>query len=104
MCGCIFHLLFQEESESEDTEDWNGDDETSLSSSFSAWRSPLIVRLTVILVYTQFVVCHLMSSDPGNSWLVKLPVLQGVSLTRIVQIVLVNVTYLWYLRNEDSSD
>ena len=104
MCERIFHVLFQEESESGDSEDWYGDDEASLSSSFSTWRSPLMVRLTVILVYTQFVVYHLMSSDPENSWLVKLPVLQGVSLTRIVQIVLVNVTYLWYLRSEDSSD
>ena len=56
------------------------------------------------MVYTQFVVYHLMSSDPENSWLVKLPILHGVSLTRIVQIVLVNVSYLWYLRSEDSND
>ena len=95
---------FQGEDTTEETEDWSLDDEPTLSSAFSTWRSPLVVRLTVIMVYTQFVVYHLMSSDPENNWLVKLPILHGVSLTRIVQIVLVNVSYLWYLRSEDSND
>ncbi len=102
----LFIFCSQEKDEEESTTDiCYQEDEDTLAASFSAWRYPLVVRLTLILVYTQFVVYHLMSADAHNTWLLKLPLLNGLSLTRTVQIILVNGSYLWYLRAaEETSD
>ncbi len=95
----FFFLLQDEDTLELEDLDLDGD---SLSSAFSAWRCPLLVRLTLLVVYTQFVVFHLLSADSATrGWLVPLPALHGLCLTRVVQILLVNGVYLWYLRAEE---
>ena len=65
------------------------------------------MRLAVLVVYTQFVVHHLLQSstdDTSQPWLLHITSLQGLSLTRLVQLVLINGSYIWYLQYGGEQD
>ncbi|CAH1233979.1 Hypp889 [Branchiostoma lanceolatum] len=86
-------------------ESWSsGEEEEAERSLVSAWTSPLAVKLSIILVYTQLVVHHIQlgSTLPGSHTAVTTEeshtaVWQGLGLMRVLQIVALGGMYLYRL-------
>ncbi|XP_066269994.1 uncharacterized protein [Branchiostoma lanceolatum] len=93
----------------EQEESWSsGEEEEAERSLVSAWTSPLAVKLSIILVYTQLVVHHIQlgSTLPGSHTAVTTEeshtaVWHGLGLMRVLQIVALGGMYLYRLYSTD---
>ena len=105
----FYHLLFfyfQKSSEDDTIPDIDETfDDESCSSSLVAWRSPLCVRLVAVFVFTQFVIHRINVAQGAAAWVASLfPGWENIPVGKIIQIVIINVTFFTHLLTSGTSD